>query len=305
MRSFVIKENYAKYAGKNIYKTVGNVFPNLSVGNLNKVFRLKDVKVNNVRINKDYILCDGDTVEVYLTDEVLYGTKKDVKIVYEDKNILVALKPAHMPSCNESHKYNAEDMYFENVLRKQTNEDVIICHRLDTNTEGLVIFAKNATAHKEMLNAFKEHLVTKKYLAFVYGKPESKQNILKAYLVKNSINSTVKIFNSPVKNSEEIITEYSSLDYLTALNVSILEVTLHTGKTHQIRAHLNFVGLPVIGDPKYCSQNINKKFKLKHQALIAYLYEFNFSKNSPLSYLNTKQIKLNKDEIIAKIAGSL
>lgn len=305
MRNFVIKGKYVKYVGKNIYKTVGNVFPNLSVGNLNKVFRLKDVKVNNVRVNKEYILCENDLVEVYLTDEVLFGTRKDVKVIYEDTNILVALKPAHMPSCNESHKYNSEDIYFENVLRKQINKDVIICHRLDTNTEGLVIFAKNTIAHKEMLNAFKNHLVTKKYLAFVYGKPECKQNTLKAYLVKDSVNSTVKIFNSPVKNSEEIITEYLSLDYLTALNVSILEVTLHTGKTHQIRAHLNFIGLPIIGDPKYCSQNINKKFKLKHQALIAYLYEFNFPKNSPLSYLNTKQIKLNKDEIIAKTAVSL
>lgn len=305
MRSFIIKEKYLKYENQNIYKALGNIYPNLSVGNLNKVFRLKDVKVNKSRVTKDYILRAGDNVEVYLTDEVLFGTTTSIKVVYEDQNILVALKPVHMASCNESHKYKPDELYMENVLRKQTSDNVKICHRLDTNTEGLVIFAKNEVTHKELLNAFKEHLITKRYITFVYGVPLKKQDILKAYLVKDNSAGTVKIFNTPVKHSEEIITEYLSLDYLSHVNVSILEVTLHTGRTHQIRAHLNYVGTPVIGDPKYCSHEINKKFKLKYQALVAYSYEFNFPKGSPLYYLNAQNIKLDKDDVISKIAKKM
>lgn len=305
MRSFIIKGNYLKYKNQNIYKALGNIYPNLSVGNLNKVFRLRDVKANKIRITKDYILREGDIIEVYLTDEVLFSTTTNIQINYEDQNILVALKPVHMASCNESHKYEPNELYMENILRKQSGETVQICHRLDTNTEGLVIFAKNKVAYKELLNAFKEHLITKKYITFVYGVPQKKQDILKAYLVKDSITNTVKIFNTQIKNSEEIITEYLSLDYLSHVNVSILEVTPHTGRTHQIRAHLSYVGMPVIGDPKYCSSKINKKFRLKYQALVAYSYEFNFSKESPMYYLNAKNIKLDREEIISKIAKEM
>lgn len=259
MRNFVVKDKNIKYAGQNVYKAVGSIFPNLSVGNLNKVFRLKDVKVNKARVNKEYILCEGDNVEVYLTDEILLGTMSTIEIVYEDENIVVAFKPIHMPSCNESHKYEPHDIYMENVLRNQTHQNISICHRLDTNTQGLVIFAKNNAAHAELLNAFKKHQITKKYIAFAYGRPLKKQDTLKSYLVKDSKASTVKVFKNQVKNSEEIVTEYVSLDYLAHFNVSVLEITLHTGKTHQIRAHLNFEGMPIIRRPKILNTRDKQK----------------------------------------------
>lgn len=259
MRNFVVKDKNVKYAGQNVYKAVGSIFPNLTVGNLNKVFRLKDVKVNKVRINKEYILREGDNVEVYLTDEILFNTMSSLEIVYEDENIVVAFKPIHMPSCNESHKYESHEIYMENILRNQTHQNISICHRLDTNTQGLVIFAKNDSAHTELLNAFKNRQITKKYIAFVYGKPLKKQDTLKAYLTKNSKSSTVKVFKNQVKNSEEIITEYVSLDYLVHFNVSVLEVTLHTGKTHQIRAHFSFEGMPIVRRSKVLNTRDKQK----------------------------------------------
>lgn len=305
MRSFYVKGNNNKYVNQNIYKALKSAYPTLSQGNLNKVFRLKDVKVNHVRVTKDYVLQYNDFVEIYLTDDILFGKPTDIKVIYDDPNILIAFKPARIPSCNQTHKYDENDIYFEKIIMDKFGESIKICHRLDTNTEGLVIFSKNDLAHTEILDSFKSHLTEKKYIAFVYGTPPKRSDKIKAYLLKDNSTSTVKIYNNPVKYSEEIITEYTVLDHISPHNVSILEVTLHTGKTHQIRAHLSFIGHPIIGDPKYSSNEINKKFKLSYQALVAYSYKFNFPKNSVLYYLNSKPIKLDKQEIIKKIAEKL
>ncbi len=305
MRSFYVKENNNKYANQSIYKVLRNIYPALSQGNLNKVFRLKDVKVNGIRVSKDYTLQYNDLVEVYLTDDILFGKPTSIDTIYEDDNIIVVFKPARIPSCNENHKYNENDVYLEKIVMDKFGKSIKICHRLDTNTEGLVIFSKNDLAHKEILSSFKNHITEKKYIAFVYGKLQKKSDKLEAYLLKDKSTSTVKIFSQHVKNSEKIITEYRSIDYIPSYNISIIEVVLHTGKTHQIRAHLSFIGHPIIGDPKYSTNEINKKFKLSYQALVAYYYKFNFPKGSILYYLNSKQIKLNEDVIIQKIAEKL
>ncbi len=305
MRSFYIKGNNNKYVNQKIYKVLKSIYPALSQGNLNKVFRLKDVKVNGIRVPKDYTLQSDDFVEVYLTDDLLFGKHTDVSCIYEDDNILVAFKPARIASCNQSHNYTDSDIYFEKMVMDKFGDNIKICHRLDTNTEGLVIFSKNNLAHTEILNSFKEHLTEKKYIAFAYGKFSKVSDKLKAYLLKDNSSSIVKVFNTPVKHGEEIITEYTVLDYLKPYNVSILEVKLHTGKTHQIRAHLSFVGHPIIGDPKYSTNEINEKYNLAYQALVAYSYKFNFDKNSMLHYLNSKSLQLNKNEVIQKIAEKL
>lgn len=275
MRSFYINNENIKYANQNIYKALGKMFPKLSVGNLNKVFRLKDVKVNSIRITKEYTLKEGDFVQVYLSDELLYGTSFNLKIVYEDKNILAVFKPISLECCNETHTYSKDELYLENIVRQEKGKNNIICHRLDTNTQGIVIFAKNAKSHQEVLKAFKEQRITKKYLALVLNKPPKNSDVLNAYLVKEKSNNQVKIYDTNVKNSVQITTEYKLLKYIDSQNISILEVTLHTGKTHQIRAHLSHIGLPIIGDPKYNLNEINKKYNAKFQQLIAYKYIYN------------------------------
>jgi 23S rRNA pseudouridine955/2504/2580 synthase len=290
MRSFKINDKN-KYINMNIFKAISLEFPNITLGNLQKLFRLRDIKVNSVRVNKEYILKNGDLVEVFGTDEILFNIPKEVLIVYEDENILVALKPKGIESCNNTHIYDGSNaIYFEQLLRVKLNKNLYICHRLDTNTEGLLIFAKTESVLNLMVSAFKNHEITKKYLAFSYGKFEKTHDILNDYLVK--LDNRVKIYKTPVKNSVEIKTEYQVLEYVKAKNMSRVEVTLHTGKTHQIRAHLAFIGHPIIGDGKYCTNEINKKFNLKTQALFAYSYSFKFKNTSPLHYLNNVVITL-------------
>lgn len=122
------------------------------------------------------------------------------------------------------------------------------CHRLDRNTTGLIIFAKNQLSLKILLEKFKNHEITKLYKCKVYGTFNKKQAILKSYLFKDSKKSIVYISDKSEKGFKEIITEYKVLEQNNEKNYSILEITLHTGKTHQIRAHLAHIGHPIIGD---------------------------------------------------------
>lgn len=302
MRSIKINNENEKYIGKNIYKALGIMFPALSVGNLNKVFRLKDVKVNGTRVSKEYVLKGNDLIEIYLQDNILFGIDLTLNYIYEDENIIAVYKNTNIESCNESHIYiNSQNIYLEDLVKKDKGNNINICHRLDTNTEGIVIFSRNEEAHKELLNAFKQHNITKKYLAFVYSKSPKSHDILNAYLEKNDSKGIVTIYDKPNKNSVKITTEYNKLNYFEDQNVTLLEIILHTGKTHQIRAHMKHIGTPVIGDPKYCTKEINRKYNLKRQALYAYNYTFNFDKNSPLEYLNNVEITLDTNQIISKV----
>jgi len=303
MKSVIINNENEKYIGKNIYKSLSNIFPTLSVGYLNKVFRLKDVKVNGTRVTKDYILNKNDYIEIYLADNILFGTNINVEYIYEDDNILAVYKNAKMESCNESHQYsnNEKRIYLENLVRKEKGNNINICHRLDTNTEGIVIFSKNLEAHKELLKAFKNRNITKRYLAFVYSKTPKSHEILNAYLIKEPNKGLVSILNNSTKNSVKITTEYKCIKYYEKQNVTLLEVILHTGKTHQIRAHMKHIGNPIIGDPKYSTNEINKKYNIKTQALFAYKYSFNFNSNSILKYLNNIEISINPEQIVSKV----
>ena len=286
MKEFVISK---KFESKDVYSVIKKQFPRLSSGSLNKVFRIKDVKVNDARVNKDYIVHLNDVVKVYLPDNILFGLSQNIYYAYEDNNILVAYKPkgvvSNFEGQNEKEK-NTLVPYFDQLVKQAKGENNIICHRLDTNTEGLVIFAKNKVAHEELLKAFKDNKITKTYIALVHGKLNKNQDYLSHYILKDEKTGYSKVTENYIKGSKSCITEYNVIKYIKNINCSVLNITLHTGRTHQIRAHMKYLGHPIIGDSKYSTNEINERFKVNSQVLFAAKYTFAFEQTSSLNYLN-------------------
>lgn len=242
--------------------------------------RKKDVLVNGARIKENIIVPSGSHITVFVVDDAI---KKDMfEIVYEDGNVLFVNKGKGIETSDGN--YNVVD-----ELLKQKKE-VYPVHRIDRNTLGLVIFAKSQEIQKELISEFKKGNVEKLYYTEVVGNPE-KHKILKGYLEKNKDESFVLIYKNKKPNTVEITTEYTCVK--TSGNTHLLSVKIKDGKTHQIRAHLAFNKLYIIGDGKYGKNEINTKYKAKTQHLKAYKMLFNISKNSPLYYLNDLQIELD------------
>ena len=160
-------------------------FPNLSSAILYKTLRNKDIKVNGKRTNdSNYILKQNDTLQIYIDEYVLYGFPKELLIEYEDDNLLVAYKPQGILSNNEE-AFQTEPT-FEDFVKSQKGENIKICHRLDRNTSGLVVFSKNDLAYSELLEAFKSGYITKEYIAYSYGTNfQNKSYHYENYLLKD------------------------------------------------------------------------------------------------------------------------
>ena len=277
-------------------KVIYNKFPNMHKNAIYKLFRLKDIKVNGIRQKEDILVYENDTVEIYCNDNILLGLPSHIDYYYEDDNILIAYKTKGI----ECHSIDSKST-FEYAVRLDKNDfNLNVCHRLDTNTEGLVIFSKNDSAYNEILNGFKNSLIHKTYLTFVYGRMPKKHDILNSYIVTDKKDGYSKITDKNINGSSRAITEYSVLEYIKSINVSILDITLHTGKTHQIRAHMKYLNTPVIGDSKYSTNEINKRFGYKSQLLYAYKYSFSFDASSFLSYLNNNTISFDINKVMEK-----
>lgn len=274
-----------KYNSKKLNKFLQDTLPNLSNNLFYKTLRKKDIKVNGKRVNENILIFENDEIEVYIADSLL-ETKINFEIVFEDENILVIDKPAGI-EVTGSHSLTT-------LIHKQYANCGYLpmpCHRLDRNTTGLILFAKNQEALDILLDKFKNHEIEKHYLALVYGVPKEQSQTLTAYLFKDSKKSIAYISDEPKRGYSKIITSYSILEK-NPNGTCLLDVEIKTGKTHQIRAHLAHIGLPIVGDGKYGNYEINKKLGFKTQKLRSYILKFNFKTDSGiLNYLNGKNIK--------------
>ncbi len=233
----------------------------------NYLIKNREIRVNGKKVGEDILLSAGDKVAYYLPPAK--EKKPAFYIVYEDENVLVADKESGV---------NSEAVFA--ALKRE--RECFFLHRLDRNTSGLLVFALKEEAEKELLAAFKERRIEKRYCALCFGKFGKEEGILTAYLKKDENKSLVRIYDAPTFGAEKIVTEYRAGERCGEFTKT--EILLHTGKTHQIRAHLAHIGCPVAGDTKYGDKEKNRKYNLTRQCLIA--KSLKFSLLGKLAYLN-------------------
>lgn len=277
-----------KYNGKKLNKFLLENIPNLSSNLFYKTLRKKDIKINGKRVSENVLVYEKDEVLVYIADALLQPIF-ELDIFFEDENILILNKPVNLEVTGENSLTTYVHKRYEN-----SNFKPMPCHRLDRNTTGLVLFAKNQEALNILLKKFKYHEIEKHYLALVSGIPKNTFKRCEAYLFKDNKKSCVYIADCFKKGYQKIITTYRILEKYPN-NTSLLDVEIETGKTHQIRAHLAYLGYPIIGDGKYGINEVNKKFSKKYQMLCSYVLKFDFKTDSGiLNYLNGKSFILEK-----------
>ena len=243
------------------------------------MLKRKDVLVDGIRQNKDVELLGGEQIRCYFDSKQL---KNKYEIVFEDENILIVNKASGIEVCDGEE--NAE---------KKLNASGVKCwavHRIDRNTEGLVLFAKNQTSKDILEKAIKDKSQIKKtYVCEVVGSPKFEHIVDEKYLVKDAKKSVVKIYPKEVAGAYRIVTEFEVVKRLE--NSTILKAILFTGRTHQIRAHLSSLGCPIVGDGKYGDYEANRKLRAKTQHLTAACIDFCL-KDENLSYLNDRHFEV-------------
>ena len=243
---------------------LAHAMPLLSFGALREAFQKKDVKMNGVRTSREARVLPGAEITVFTPFEI------KIPVVYEDEDVLVLHKPAGVST--DTDKYNSMTVLDWAVIYAGGAYEPRMCHRLDNATSGLIALAKNEKAENALKEMFHARTGEKEYRCLVGGVPYPYYGVIKAYLTKDPVHGYVHVSDRETEGAKEIITEYETLHY--ANEVSLLKVLLHTGRTHQIRAHMRHIGHPILGDDLYGSRELNRKHAAGRLMLCAVRLKF-------------------------------
>ncbi len=311
MKSFTIHKNDA---GRRADQFVARVCKNMPKSLLQKSFRKGRIKINEKKCASDYRLAEGDEAQLYINDEffgeisqdkAIKKVKPQLDVIYEDENIIIADKPAGMiVHSDEGESVNTLINHILSYLMEkgEYNPDApdtfvpALCHRIDRNTCGLVVAAKNAESLRVMNDIIKHRMIRKIYRCTLVGVPQKKAAVYEAYLKRDLDKKRVYVTKDKQKDSMPIKTGYTIIKQKD--NLALAEVELFTGRTHQIRAHMAFLGYPLAGDGKYGKNEVNKSLGLTHQELCAYRLEFKSGfEDTILGYLCGKGFNSKKELI--------
>lgn len=267
-----------------LYAYARRMLPDVPEYAIREAFQKRDVKVDGQRVGMNAMLVPGAEVRIYTRD--LEVRAVDIPVVYEDENVLAAVKPAGI-SCEADAKggKTLSQLLHAQMLKADPDaKEPLLCHRLDNPTSGVIVLAKDESVQLELQDAFRNRQIHKEYTCLVRGTPEKKHQVLTHWLIKDAAKARVRVLAEERPGAKKIITEYSVLE---AGETSRLLIRLHTGRTHQIRAHMAYIGHPLLGDDEYGDREYNRSHKCRKLMLCS--TRLTFSLEGRLSYLNDKE----------------
>ena len=318
MRELTIGKNDA---GQRLDRFVAKSLPLLPSALLQKYIRLKRIKVNNARAERDYRLKEGDVLQLYINDEFFDKPREEnmfltlfrpvLDIVYEDENLMLLNKrPGLVVHADETEKVNTLINHIQAYLyqkrewnpRWENAFTPALCNRIDRNTGGIVIAAKTAEGLRVMNQKIKDRELSKYYLCVVQGKMEPREGKLEGYIFKDEVKKQVYVRKKPEPGAKTAITLYKTLAVKNGL--SLVECDLITGRTHQIRAQFAADGHPLIGDGKYGNERENRKYGRHGQALYSYKLVFEFTTDAgALEGLNGRTFQVEDVDFVKEFFG--
>ena len=318
MRELTIGKNDA---GQRLDRFVSKSLPLLPPALLQKYIRIKRIKCNGARCDRNQRLSEGDVLQLYINDEFFEQPREDnmfltlfqpkLDILYEDENLLLLDKrPGLVVHADETEKVNTLINHVQAYLyqKREWNpkwENAFtpaLCNRIDRNTGGIVIAAKNAETLRIINDKIRDREITKKYLLITLGQPKPAEGKIECFLLKDEAKKQVSVYHHPIPEGKSAVTLYKTLKNKGEL--SLVEAELLTGRTHQIRASFADLGHPLLGDGKYGRGDVNRRYGETRQALYSYFLAFDFTTDAGiLEYLRGKSFRVEQVPFVEKYFG--